>query len=318
MRLSAIGVWATTAVLLSACGSSVTSNPYLGSGASGSSGHDAARDTLLDAPHDGAATADAHDGGGGAGDAGADASTDGPVDAPGEHPASQDAATDAIADAPADTPVTPGDAMDAPSDVPADVPTSDSAATEAGADDAVDATAGADAGTDAGPRLVTLQFTGTVQTVAGTPLGLDASVRLAPITGELAYDLNVLDANPTDPQRGRYLHDGTSQFTFAVSGHTVMGSGLAIVEVEDLNPDTFRFRDGPQNDTVTRLMTLDGTGDPSLVLLIAITDDSGAALTSDAEPDPFPFTNITAYPHTFSLEDDGGTLLMQLDSITMQ
>jgi hypothetical protein len=166
--------------------------------------------------------------------------------------------------------------------------------------------------------LVTLQFSGTVQTVAGTPLGLNSSVRLAAVSGEFAYDLRIADQNPTDPQRGLYPHNGSSLFTFTVSGHTVIGSGLARVEVEDLNPDTFRFRDGQQNDGVTRLMKLDGAGDPSLALTIAITDGSGAALTSDKLPDPFPFTNITAFPHTFSLQDSGGTLLMQLDAVTMQ
>jgi hypothetical protein len=166
--------------------------------------------------------------------------------------------------------------------------------------------------------LVTLQFSGTVQTVAGTPLGLNSSARLATVSGEFAYDLRVADQLPSDPQRGRYLHGGSSIFTCTVSGHTVTGSGLARVEVEDLNPDTFRFLDGPQSDGIPRLMKLDGAGAPSLALSIAITDSSGAALTSDKQPDPFPFTNITTFPHTFSLQDSGGTLLMQLDSITMQ
>jgi hypothetical protein len=186
-------------------------------------------------------------------------------------------------------------------------------------DAATDGEAGAvDALADAAaPRLVNLQFSGTVQTVSGTPLGLDSSARLAAVTGQFAYDLAIIDALPADPQRGRYLHNGTSVFTFTIGAHTVTGSGLAIVEIEDLNPDTFRFRDGQQNDGVTRVMKLDGTGVPSLVLTIAITDSSGAALTSDVQPNPFPFTNITAFPHTFSLQDSGGTLLVQLDSIVM-
>ena len=99
-------------------------------------------------------------------------------------------------------------------------------ATDARADARVDVVADAPGG-DAGPMLVTLQFSGTVQTVAGTPLGLDSSARLAPVTGQFAYDLRIVDASPSDPQRGRYLHNGSSIFTFTVAGHTVTGSGLA-------------------------------------------------------------------------------------------
>jgi len=233
-----------------------------------------------------------------------------------------DAAGEARPDASADTPTdirrdirpeaaAEGGATDAGADTPLDSPA---------VQDASDDTSG-DAGADAGPLLVSLQFSGTVQTVAGTPLGLDSSARLAPVSGQFAYDLHVGDSARTDPLRGRYLHFGTSQFTFTVSGHTVTGSGWAIVETENLNPDTFRFRDGQQNDGVTRIMKLDGVDAPALVLLIAITDSSGAALSSDVEPDPFPFTNIASFPHTFSITDgsDGGssTLLMQLDSIVM-
>ena len=64
-------------------------------------------------------------------------------------------------------------------------------------------------------------------------------------------------------------------------------------------------------------MSVDGVGNAALVLFIVITDTRGVALSSDAQPDPFPFTNITSYPHTFSIQDGGGTLLMQLDSIVM-
>jgi hypothetical protein len=226
------------------------------------------------------------------------------------------------------------DARDAPPESGSDAPP-DLAQDLAAADAIEDATASVDVATDAadaaGPALVTVQFSGQVVTVAGTPLGLDSTARLAPVSGSFAYDLRVPDSSPTDPLRGRYLHGGTfqSHFTFNVSGHVVTGSGSAIVETENLNPDTFRFRDGQQNDGATRIMKLDGTDRPALTLLIAITDSSGAALTSDAEPNPFPFTDsavdggISHIPHTFSISDgtsDAGTntLLMQLDSMTQQ
>src|SRR5262249_30886098 len=150
---------------------------------------------------------------------------------------------------------------DAPGDSAPDVTAMDLAAADAATDPPADTTVGADAAADAaGPMLVTVQFSGQVVTVAGAPLGLDNSVRLAPVTGSFAYDLRITDNTPLDPTRGRYLHAAyaPSQFTFNVSGHVVTGSGLAIVDIENFpGADTFRFRDGPQNDGVTRIMKLD-------------------------------------------------------------
>ena len=95
------------------------------------------------------------------------------------------------------------------------------------------------------------------------------------------------------------------------------------MQTEDLNPDTFRFLDGDQNDTVTRIMKLDGADAPKLKLFLAITDDTGAMLTSDALPDPFPMVDIAndggfTIAHTFSLMDDGGTMLMKLATLVNQ
>ena len=208
---------------------------------------------------------------------------------------------------------------------------------DANADDAVDAAldVGSDTVTDARgepeaavPKLVTVAFTGKVVTVApapdaGMPLGFDTTVRLAPVSGSFTYDLGIFDSQPGDPLRGKYQHNGTSAFSFVIKGHTVAGSGKALVVTENLNPDTFRFLDGPQADTIVRTMKLDGADAPALKLFIAITDGAGAMLTSDALPDPFPTVDITNknslnISHTFSLQDSGGTLLMQLDSLVNQ
>ena len=140
------------------------------------------------------------------------------------------------------------------------------------------------------------------------------------MSGSFTYDLRLLDDEPNDPLRGKYQRGGTTAFTFAVEGHTVTGSGRAIVETENLSSDTFRFLDGPQNDGVTRIMHLDGADAPTLTLTIAITDATGAMLTSDALPDPFPMIDIANMhsqniSHTFALSDSGGTLLMQLGSL---
>ncbi|HXU80973.1 MAG TPA: hypothetical protein VN914_06220 [Polyangia bacterium] len=211
---------------------------------------------------------------------------------------------EAGADASADLAPPPPDAATAP-----DAPVPDAAAPDVGG--------GADNAGPADlppPRPVSLAFTGAVATVAGTPLGFDGTVRTAPVSGSLTYDLRTLDQRPADPKRGRFEHGASSAFTFKVMGHTIEGSGWAIVQTEDLDPDTFRFIDGPQGDGVPRVMKVDGAPAPKLKLSIAITGGN-AFLQGDGLPDPFPTIDIAHTPHTFSLEDDGGTLLMQLDAL---
>jgi len=186
--------------------------------------------------------------------------------------------------------------------------------------DAIDTAASVDASADGGldlppPRPVTVRFTGTVATVAGTPLGFDGTVRTAPVSGSFTYDLRTQDQTPADPRRGRFEHGATSAFTFMVKGHTIDGSGWAIVQTEDLDPDTFRCLDGPQGDSVPRVMKVDGAPAAALKLFIAISGGNGL-LQSDALPDPFPAIDIVHTPHTFSLQDEGGMLLMQLDTLT--
>jgi hypothetical protein len=175
----------------------------------------------------------------------------------------------------------------------------------------------------AAPRLVTVAFTGQVITVVDTPLGFDSMVRLEPVSGSFTYDPAMADDLPNDPKSGRYQRGGTTAFTFTVKGHTVTGSGTALLETQNMSSDTFRFRDGPQGDTVPRVMKLDGVAAPAIVLYLAITDNSGAMLTSDALPDPFPTVDIANknnfdVAHTFSIMDGGGTLLMKLATLAQQ
>jgi hypothetical protein len=237
----------------------------------------------------GATGAAGSDGGAGAGvDAGSDAARDATSD--GDAPASDDA-SDAAADVPGD----------ASGDVSSD-------ATDAGVADVVEV---------APPKIVTVTFAGQVVTVAGTPLGFDATARLEAVSGSFSYDLRMMDQQLSDTARGTYEGFGLTTFTCTVKGHTVTGSGSAQPQVENLNPDTFRFRDG-KFDLIPRTMKLDGTASPTLGLTIAITDASGVMLTSDKLPDPFPTIDIKNLPHTFSLSDSGGTMLMQLDTIASQ
>jgi hypothetical protein len=247
-----------------------------------------------------------------AGDGASEAGVDGAAGA-----ADVAASTDADGAAGAET---GADALDGVADVASEATTDGGSETTTDGD----ATADGDAAEAPAPKLVTVAFTGAVETVAGTPLGFDSTARLAAVSGSFTYDLRLLDDEPTDPLRGKYQRAGTTAFTMTVKGHTITGSGKAIVETENLDPDTFRFLDGPQGDTVVRTMQVDAVDAPALVLSIAITDTSGAMLTSDALPDPFPTINIADadggfnISHTFSLKDGGGTLLMQLTTLVSQ
>jgi len=245
-----------------------------------------------------------------------DAGRDGPADAGrdmGHDGRAQDAAPDSRADAAMDADVDAdgvldGGAAEAPVDAPADAPADGPREAAPDGPSSLDLLA-----TDRAPRLVHLRFSGQVVTVSGAPLGLQSDVRTMPVSGTLAYDLDVVDAEATDSTRGVYQHDGTSEFTFALMGHTVTGSGFA--KVETTSGDTLRFRDGPQPlDPVVRVMKLDGADAPAVSLLIAITGGP-SLLPSDALPDPFPTITIATTPHTFSISDAGGTLLMQLDML---
>jgi hypothetical protein len=249
----------------------------------------------------------AHDAGGS--DAPADAPDSG-ADAP------RDAGHDAADAGSADT------RADASPDGPRDVPT-DTGGTDAAAADAQDAPpAGQDAAADAAPdvwvpMLVTVDYTGTVATVAGTPLGLDSSVRTAAVSGSFSYDLRSGDSDTTS-SRGTFACAGGCPFTFTVGTHTVAGSGMPVVYTENnLPPDTFRYDDGGDlHDGITRIMKLDGADDPTLQLRLSLTDSTGALLSSDALPNPFPTVDVTKLTVTFTIQNSGGQLLMQLDTLT--
>jgi hypothetical protein len=250
----------------------------------------------------------------------------GEADAPAVETGAGDAASEAAAEVGGD--VVGGEAG-------GDVPTAVEAGGEVSAVDAADAGAGdtmADAGADVeapAPRRVTVAYTGQVVTVApapdgGMPLGFDTSVRTSAVSGSFSYDPGMADDLPNDPKNGKYQRGGVTAFSFTLQGHVVTGSGRSLLETQDMSSDTFRFRDGPQGDAVVRTMKLDGADRASLVLFLAISDSSGAMLTSDVLPDPFPTVNIANkdggfnIAHTFSLADSGGTLLMQLDTLVSQ
>ncbi|MEM7393677.1 MAG: hypothetical protein AAF492_15135, partial [Verrucomicrobiota bacterium] len=92
--------------------------------------------------------------------------------------------------------------------------------------------------------LVTFSFSGTAGTVIGTPFGTNVTFG-TPVSGLFTYDTDTGDVNPA-PGRGDYPHTNNGGFTASFSGLTISGSSTPFVQVEDLNPDTFRFIDGPR------------------------------------------------------------------------
>jgi hypothetical protein len=247
----------------------------------------------------------------GGSDAPADA-RDGGADAPRD--TGHDAADGATADVRADA------QNDGSRDVPADTGAADAAADAPdAAADGQDAAVTADAAPEVWvPMLVTVDYTGTVATVMNTPLGLDSTIRTAPVSGSFSYDLRSGDSDTTST-RGTFACAGGCPFTFTVGTHTVTGSGMPVAYTENdiAMIDTFRYDDGGNlHDGITRIMKLDGTDDPTLQLQLSITDSTGALLASDALPNPFPTVDLTKVAVTFSISNSGGTLLMQLGTLT--
>lgn len=160
-------------------------------------------------------------------------------------------------------------------------------------------------------KIVTIHFEGLVATVADRPLGLGEEIRDTPVSGSFSYDLTQDDSSG-DNLRGNYRHYHTTPFQLQVAERSIQGTSSPTVTVENLDPDTFRFEDQGIGGTFGHeYFLVDGREHPDLSVIIAITDDSGAAFTDDALPPEFPMLDIVNFPHTAALEDDGGTLLMQ-------
>ena len=161
---------------------------------------------------------------------------------------------------------------------------------------------------------VTLDIDGWIATVSGSPLGLTEQVNNQGVTGSLTYDACLADSD-WDAQRGSYDHAGSESggLSLSLSGLTISGSGRPLMTVENLDRDTFRYLDGASDgDETSRVMAVNGVEAPALNLVFAITDTSGAAFHGDEAPMTFPMTDITGYPHTFALNESGGSVLMQL------
>lgn len=176
---------------------------------------------------------------------------------------------------------------------------------------------------------VTVMYQAHIATISGTPFGFDSSARTEIVTGSFTYDRTTGDVSPADAARGNYPHlGGGGAFQATVLGTTITGSTTPYVQIEDFGAgvsDTFRYIDGPRSiGNQGGVMNVNGAARQDVQLTIAFTDSSGNAFTNDSLPFPLPFAVAPLaqpspffFPHTFSLKDNSGTMLLQLDSIRM-
>jgi hypothetical protein len=168
---------------------------------------------------------------------------------------------------------------------------------------------------------VTIEYETRALTIVGTPFGVTVPFQ-TPVSGTFTYETTTADIL-AQTTVGHYPHVlGGGAFTANFLGNTITGSATPFVEIENLNPDTFRFIDGPRSlGNQGGIMSLNGTPDADVRLFMAFTDGSGGAFSNDALPNPLPFAvpplSTGGFPHTFSLSDDRGTMLLQFTRIAM-
>jgi hypothetical protein len=168
--------------------------------------------------------------------------------------------------------------------------------------------------TPARAEIITVSYEAEAVTVVKKPFGVEVP-RLTVVTGFFTFDTSTPDDAPSDAFSGEYPHDGNAGYLASFLGHEVTGSQTPFywVDLVDGNPqsDTFRIYDGPtavgfEGGT----MAFDGTPDEGIQLFVAITED---VFDDDDLIDPFPSYDFgfLGTSHTFSLEDDEGTMLLQ-------
>lgn len=169
----------------------------------------------------------------------------------------------------------------------------------------------------AGAEIITVTFEAKAKTIAKQPFGLSIPLN-TPVTGYFTFDTGTEDLAPEDPLSGEYQHEGGAAFVAEFLSTRITGSMTPFYEVDlSDNPtiDTFRIVDGPRPvGNEGGVMSIDGIEDEQIELFLAITGD---AFDSDSLINPFPaYTfGFLGTPHTFTLKDDQGTMLMQLTGV---
>ncbi len=167
---------------------------------------------------------------------------------------------------------------------------------------------------NAAERPVTVSFTGWLATVADSPLGMGDADRDSEVTGSFTYNAARGDDSASGADRGEYAHAGDGAFELEIGGHRVSGSGSPVVTVIPGSSACFYYEDGPRfPDYEWPHMWLDGDEDEVLNVWIALCD--GIELSDDRLPEVFPAYDPTSSSHTFSVEDAGGTALLQLYTV---
>jgi hypothetical protein len=133
------------------------------------------------------------------------------------------------------------------------------------------------------------------------------------VTGYFTFDTATPDSD-IDPLEGAYQHTINAGFLAEFLTTRITGSHTPFYEVDlnsDPTSDTFRIYDGPRVvGHEGGVMSIDNVADEDIQLFLAVTED---VFDSDDLIDPFPFYTFgfLGTPHTFTLKDTQGTMLMQ-------
>jgi hypothetical protein len=165
---------------------------------------------------------------------------------------------------------------------------------------------------------ITVYYEAEAATVVDSPLGVDVP-RLTRVTGTFTFETSTSDILPDDPDTGDYPHEtGGGAFTARFLDHTLTGSATPFIEIRPTT-DTFRFIDGPGTfGDEGGIMSLDGNPDEGIELWFSASTETD--MLDDSLINPFPdydFESFIGTPHTFSIADDSGTMLLQMTKNTV-
>ncbi len=152
--------------------------------------------------------------------------------------------------------------------------------------------------------IVTLEYEAEAATVVGQPFGIDVP-RLTIVRGLISYDSDTPDRRPNDPMRGSFDISDSWRFRAEFLGHAITGSNMASAST-NLFGHSMGFDD--EGD-----MAFDDVPRDDIGLLFGIAGDEGDLL-DDQLPEVFRFRRRSPFnfaPHTFSLRDDSGRMLLQ-------
>jgi hypothetical protein len=165
---------------------------------------------------------------------------------------------------------------------------------------------------------ITVWYEAEAATVVDAPLGIEVP-RLTLVTGTFTFETSTPDVLPEDPETGDYPHQtGGGGFTASFLEHTLTGSATPLVEIRP-NSDTFRFIDGPGTfGDEGGIMSIDGSPNEAIELWFSAGTET--EMVDDSLINPFPFYDFDSFvgtPHTFSIADDNGTMLLQMTKNTI-